>query len=225
MGNYRTYSYLVKLQPRFLSLQWKTCLWAELQPWHPNLQWRTCPWAEDSDDDDDDDDDVYILMGLIFNPCGEFLWSLEGAVSRIHSPHLHAGAPGVFSDLLRSVQMLKREWGAEVNRKLPHLSIPRKTAAWVPEFAVEDLHLNRTATLVPEFAAKDLPLGRILWWLWFLVYGFDEFSTIREIFFKRRTEKFWNETLQSLIYLYHSPTVKELSTAMKYLNSRTAFSS
>ena len=50
--------------------------------------------------------------------------------------------------------MLKREWGAE--------SIPSKTAAWVPEFAVEDLPLSRTATLVPEFAVKDLPLGRIL---------------------------------------------------------------
>ena len=33
MGSYRTYSSLVKLQPKFLSLQWKTCLWAELQPW------------------------------------------------------------------------------------------------------------------------------------------------------------------------------------------------
>ena len=32
-GSYRTYSSLVKLQPSFLSLQWKTCLWAELQPW------------------------------------------------------------------------------------------------------------------------------------------------------------------------------------------------
>ena len=37
------------------------------------------------------------------------------------SPHLHTGAPGVFSDLLRSVLMLKREWGAESNGKLPHL--------------------------------------------------------------------------------------------------------
>ena len=34
------------LQLRFLSLQWKTCLWAELQPWCLSLQWRTCPWAE-----------------------------------------------------------------------------------------------------------------------------------------------------------------------------------
>ena len=42
----RTYSSLVKLQPRFLSLQWKTCVWAELQPWCPSLQWRTCHWAE-----------------------------------------------------------------------------------------------------------------------------------------------------------------------------------
>ena len=57
--------------------------------------------------------------------------------------------------------MLKREWGAESNGKLPHLFIPGKTAALVPEFAVEDLHLSRTAALVPEFAVKDLPLGRI----------------------------------------------------------------
>ena len=50
------------------------------------------------------------LMKLIFNPCDEFRWSPEGPVSQIHSPHLHAGAPGIFSDFLRSVQMLKREW-------------------------------------------------------------------------------------------------------------------
>ena len=58
--------------------------------------------------------------------------------------------------------MLKREWGAECNWKLPHLSIPSKTAAWVPQFEVKDLPLGRTAALVPEFAVKDLPLGRIL---------------------------------------------------------------
>ena len=37
---------LVKLQPWFLSLRWKTFLWAELQPGFLCLQWRTCPWAE-----------------------------------------------------------------------------------------------------------------------------------------------------------------------------------
>ena len=101
-------------------------------------------------------------MGLIFNTFGKFRWSPEGPVSQIHSPHLCVDAPGVFSDLLRSLQMLKREWGAESNGKLPHLSISSKTAAWVPESAVEDLPLSRTATLVPEFAVKDLSLGRIL---------------------------------------------------------------
>ena len=64
------------------------------------------------------------LMELIFNPCGEFRCSPEGPVSQIHSPHLLVGAPGIFSDLLRSVQMLKREWGAESNRKLPNLLKP-----------------------------------------------------------------------------------------------------
>ena len=58
--------------------------------------------------------------------------------------------------------MSKREWGAEGNGKLPHLSIPSKTAAWVPEFAVKDLLLCRNSALVPEFAVKDLPLGRML---------------------------------------------------------------
>ena len=56
--------------------------------------------------------------------------------------------------------MRKGEWGAESNGKLPYLSIPSKTAAWVPGFAVEDLPLSRTAALVPEFVVKDLALGR-----------------------------------------------------------------
>ena len=83
-------------------------------------------------------------------------------VSQIHSPHLHVDTTGIFSDVLRSVQMLKREWGAESNRKLPHLFIPSKSTTFVPEFAVEDLALDRTAALVPEFAVKDLPVGRTL---------------------------------------------------------------
>ena len=32
-GSYRTYSSIVKLQPWFLSLQWKTCPWAEHSWW------------------------------------------------------------------------------------------------------------------------------------------------------------------------------------------------
>ena len=56
--------------------------------------------------------------------------------------------------------MLKREWGAESNGKPLHLFIPSKTATSVPEFALEDMSLDRTADLVPEFAVKDLPLGR-----------------------------------------------------------------
>ena len=58
--------------------------------------------------------------------------------------------------------MLKREWGAESNGKLPHPFIPSKTANLVLEFSVEDLPLGRTAALVPEFAVKYLPLGRTL---------------------------------------------------------------
>ena len=56
--------------------------------------------------------------------------------------------------------MLKREWVAESNSKLPHLFMPSKTATLVPEFAVGDLPMGRTAALVPECAVKNLPLGR-----------------------------------------------------------------
>ena len=82
-------------------------------------------------------------MELIYNPWGEFRWTPMGPVNQIHY-HLHFGAPGIFSALLR----LKREWDAESNGKLPHLFIPGKTGALVPEFAVEDVPL---AGLQPWF--------------------------------------------------------------------------
>ena len=82
-------------------------------------------------------------MELIFNHYAEFRWSPEDSVSQIHNPHLHVGDPGIFSDLLKSVRMLKRK--AESNGKLPYLFIPGKTAALVLEFAMEDLPLGRTA--------------------------------------------------------------------------------
>ena len=78
-------------------------------------------------------------------------------LAKFYSPHLHAGAPGIFSDVLRSVQMLKREWSAESNGKLPHLFIPSKTVTMIPEFAVDDPLLGRTVVLVPEFVMKERP--------------------------------------------------------------------
>ena len=56
--------------------------------------------------------------------------------------------------------MLKREWAAENNGKLPYLIIPSKTATLFPEFAVEDLPLGRTATFVHAFALKEPALGQ-----------------------------------------------------------------
>ena len=79
------------------------------------------------------------LMELIFNSCGEFLWSPECPVSQILSPQLHVGAPGIFSDFLRSVQMLKRLWGAESNGSYRTYSNSGKSATLIPEFAMEDL--------------------------------------------------------------------------------------
>ena len=103
---------------------------------------------------------IFDLVELIFNPCGEFRLSREGSVSQIHSPYLQADTPGIFSDLLRSVQMLKRVWGAG---SYCTYSVPGKTTNLVPEFAVEELPLRRTVALVPEFGVKNLPLGRTLW--------------------------------------------------------------
>ena len=91
-------------------------------------------------------------MELIFNTCGEFRVSPECPVSQIHSPLLHDGTPGIFSE----------NNGAENNGKLPYLFILSKTATLVPEIAVENLPLGRYAALVPEFEMKDLPLGRTL---------------------------------------------------------------
>ena len=53
-------------------------------------------------------------------------------------------APGIFLELLRFVQMLKRDWGAESNGKVSHLFIPGKTAALIPEFAMEDLPVEHS---------------------------------------------------------------------------------
>ena len=78
-------------------------------------------------------------MKLIFNPCGEFRRSPEGPVSQIHSPLLHVGAHGIFSDLLRHVQMRKESGMRKETGSQRTYSIPGKTAALVPEFAEEDL--------------------------------------------------------------------------------------
>ena len=75
----------------------------------------------------------------------------------VHSPHHHVGAPGIFSDLLRSIQMLKRDRGAEGIEKLPHLFITGKTVALVPEFVVEDLSSAELQPWCLKFAVKTCP--------------------------------------------------------------------
>ena len=70
------------------------------------------------------------LMELIFNACGEFRWSPECPGIQIHSPHLHVGVPWIFSKLLRSMEILKRERGVESNGKLLHLFTRGKLQSW-----------------------------------------------------------------------------------------------
>ena len=69
------------------------------------------------------------------NSCGKFRWSLDGPVSQIHSPHLLVGAPEIFSDLFRSVQMLRERerervgWGKQREATAP-LKSPVKLQPW-----------------------------------------------------------------------------------------------
>ena len=71
--------------------------------------------------------------------------------SKVHC--IVVGAPGIFLDLLRSVRMLKREWVRKATESYRTYSVPGKTAALDPEFAVEDLP---SAELQPALAVKDL---------------------------------------------------------------------
>ena len=80
-------------------------------------------------------------------------------VSQIHSPHLHVGVPGIFSDLLRSVQMLKRVGCGKQHEAYRTYSIISKTAALFPEFAVEDLP---SAELQPTFLRVQNTLMMIM---------------------------------------------------------------
>ena len=108
-------------------------------------------------------------MELIFNPYGEFQLSLEGPVSQIHSPHFHDGTPGIFSDLLRSVQTLKRSGVQKATGRyciyssLVKLQPCSWVRGWRPAFW-------QNATLVPELSVKNLPLCRTLWWWWWWWY-------------------------------------------------------
>ena len=103
------------------------------------------------------------LMEFIFIPCGEFRWSREGRVSQIHSLRVHVGAPGIFSDLLRSVQMLKREICGK-QRELLHLFIPSKTATLVPESAVEDLSWAELQPTFLHLQWRTYPWAEHSWW-------------------------------------------------------------
>ena len=115
--------------------------------------------------------DQKTLMELVFNICCKFRWSLDDSVSQIHSPH-HVGAHGIFSDLLRSVQVLKREWGAQSYEKLQRLFIPSKPATLVPAFAVKDLQWKAVLATTHYFLIDKIMPGRGgKWMIWKLPCG------------------------------------------------------
>ena len=67
--------------------------------------------------------------------------------------------------------MLKREWGAESNGKLPHLFIPSKIATLVPEFAMEDLPLSRIAAWCLSLQWRTCPWAEH--WRWYYWWMFQ----------------------------------------------------
>ena len=92
------------------------------------------------------------LMELIFNPCGNFDEVRRAQLAKftlLNSTLVRLGSFNDCSDAKDRVGCGKQ----------PHLFIPSKTGAPVPELAVVDLPLSRTAGLGGE---KDLPLDKIL---------------------------------------------------------------
>ena len=116
-----------------------------------------CDWNQKSDLVKNPD-------GNDINPCGEFQWSPEGPVSQIHTPRLLAGAPGIFSDFLRSVQMRKGEWGTESKGSYrTYKSLEKlQTDKWtVWRYEKEGWEEGRVENA--EFVVKYLLFGRTLW--------------------------------------------------------------
>ena len=104
---------------------------------------------------------VKTLMDLIFNSFGEFRCEVRRAqLAKSTLFNSMLWSLGYFYIFLGSVQMLKRQWGAEINGKLQHLFIRSKTVILVPEFAVENLPLDRTANLGACVCREKPALGQ-----------------------------------------------------------------
>ena len=131
-GSYRTYSIPGKNEALVLEFAVEDLPSAELHPRLLCLQWRTCSWGRWLVGISGSPIWSETLIERIFNPCGKFRWSPAGPVSKIRSPQLHADAPGTFTDLLSSLQMLKREWGAESKRSYRTHSSLVKLQSWFP---------------------------------------------------------------------------------------------
>ena len=68
--------------------------------------------------------------------------------------------------------MLKREWGAESNRKLPHLFITGKTTALVSAFLGLrwKTWLRQNCSLGSCACNEGPALGQNLWWRWYCIF-------------------------------------------------------
>ena len=113
------------------------------------------------------------LMELKFNPCGEFWWSPEGPISQTQSPHLHAGAPGIFSDLSRSVQMQKRERESGVRKATGNYRTYSSLVKLQPWFLSLRWEICLWAELQPWYLSlqwKFCPWAEHSWWWCVLIF-------------------------------------------------------
>ena len=103
----------------------------------------------------------------------------EGPVSQIHSRHLLVGAHGIFSDLLRFVQMLKRERERERERGMWKETGSYRTYSSLVKLHPGFLSLQWKTCLCAElqtwclsFTVKVLPLSRTLM-IYIYIYRFS----------------------------------------------------
>ena len=132
------------------------------------------------------------LMQLTFNPCGEFRWSPEGSVSQIQSPHLNVVTPGIFSHILTSVKLVKREWGAESNRKLPHLFIPSKIATWSLSFQWKICLWTELQPWFLHLQWKTCPWAEHWWWWWWHISSMLKYCLWNANFLRKCFIVSWN---------------------------------
>ena len=111
-------------------------------------------------------------MEQIFNPCGEFRWSLEGPVSQIHSPYLHVGPLGFFK--ICSDAKERVGWGKQREATAPIQSLV-KLQLWLLNLRWKTCHRQKysldscACSEEPIFALNTLIIINMPCFWWFVL--------------------------------------------------------